>query len=632
MRSLPLPRLARLLSGSFLLGLMACPAVGHYPHDALREVTFESLAPFESAEAFDAWAVRVRDIQRDYKGGWGFGSGCADSRSAPQADNETSDDVGESITNNQEAGVDEGGIVKAAGDYLVVLRRGRLFTLRVGPDPETLAPVHAIDAFPPGPPSGTWYDEMLLHDDRIIVVGFSYQHGATELGFFRLGEDGSLSHESTHYVRSNDYYSSRNYASRLVGNTLIFYMPYGLNLEARHLPAMRAAGTESTGWNDLVSTSRILRPIQPSVTPVLHTVVRCDLSEASPNCRADAFVGPWARSFYVSANAVYVWVGPEHETAADTARDDANDSVVYRIALTADPEDPAAGVSALRARGMPVDQFSFRERHDRLDVLVAGNGAGDAMFHPEIGTGEGQELALLRVPLSSFATNAPTAQAERYTGIPGKRSWALQNRFVGDFLLWGEGSGWYAEAASTDLFVTLVEVPEEALSFSLGHAVERIEALGSHGAVVVGGGGSDLHFTTIRLDNTPMLAGSHTEADANQGETRSHGFFFKPGGEGGIASLPLRKTGGSWQHLLYGSAAMLFLDVDGGLDLARLGTLDAQDERQEDDCVASCVDWYGNARPIFYRDRTFALLGYELVEGAVENGQVVELRRTNFLP
>ena len=28
------------------------------------------------------------------------------------------------------------------------------------------------------------------------------------------------------------------------------------------------------------------------------------------------------------------------------------------------------------------------------------------------------------------------------------------------------------------------------------------------------------------------------------------------------------------------------------------------------------MDWYGNARPIFIGDRTFALLGYELVEGA----------------
>ena len=36
-----------------------------------------------------------------------------------------------SITNTQEAGVDEGGIVKVRGDILVILRRGRLFTVSI---------------------------------------------------------------------------------------------------------------------------------------------------------------------------------------------------------------------------------------------------------------------------------------------------------------------------------------------------------------------------------------------------------------------------------------------------------------------------------------------------------------------
>jgi hypothetical protein len=51
-----------------------------------------------------------------------------------------------------------------------------------------------------------------------------------------------------------------------------------------------------------------------------------------------------------------------------------------------------------------------------------------------------------------------------------------------------------------------------------------------------------------------------------------------------------------------------------------------------DGCVASCVDWYGNARPIFLRGRVFALLGYELVEGREEGGGVREVRRVNFAP
>ncbi len=42
------------------------------------------------------------------------------------------------------------------------------------------------------------------------------------------------------------------------------------------------------------------------------------------------------------------------------------------------------------------------------------------------------------------------------------------------------------------------------------------------------------------------------------------------------------------------------------------------------------MDWYGNARPIFYRGRIFALLGYELVEGEVVDGTLRERRRTDL--
>src|SRR6185503_16567518 len=51
----------------------------------------------------------------------------------------------ESITNTQHAGVDEGGIVKLHGDHLVVLRRGRLFTVAVGDN--SLKPISTVDAF-----------------------------------------------------------------------------------------------------------------------------------------------------------------------------------------------------------------------------------------------------------------------------------------------------------------------------------------------------------------------------------------------------------------------------------------------------------------------------------------------------
>jgi hypothetical protein len=44
------------------------------------------------------------------------------------------------------------------------------------------------------------------------------------------------------------------------------------------------------------------------------------------------------------------------------------------------------------------------------------------------------------------------------------------------------------------------------------------------------------------------------------------------------------------------------------------------------------VDWYGNARPLFLRGRYIALLGYELVEGTMDEGQIHEMRRISYAP
>jgi hypothetical protein len=100
-----------------------------------------------------------------------------------------------------------------------------------------------------------------------------------------------------------------------------------------------------------------------------------------------------------------------------------------------------------------------------------------------------------------------------------------------------------------------------------------------------------------------------------------------------MLGLPVRGAGRpGYEHLIHGSAAILFLRSD-GLRLSELGTLASGAETSPaDGCRASCVDWYGNARPLFLRGRVFALLGYELVEGRLEDGRVNERRRIDYLP
>jgi hypothetical protein len=557
----------------------------------------------------------------------------ADSSAAAEPSAAAKSEEGESITNTQEAGVDEGGIVKAHGDHLIVLRRGRLFSIRLADG--AVVPRSVVDVSPPGSSRQAWYDEMLVSDDTIVVVGYSYDAGGTELGLFDFdAASGAIRYRTTYLLRSNDYYSSRNYASRLVGDKLVFYMPYFLPTggegdggPAVELPGVRRFAARTDDWNAIMRATDIYQPIQETEMPVLHTVVTCDLGSRRRDlsCRATGVIGPYGRTFYVSDRAVYVWVteGPSHGLLRKMSAQ--APGVVYRLPL--DGGEPGA----LRVWGAPVDQFSFKEGADgQLNVLLRAEGGGDWMWSPESRAGE---VALLRVPVAAFSTRVGTTRPAAYRRLPAPRSGStMQNRFTGDHVLYGTGSSWGGADPERDDRVYLAPYTREgrAQSIELAHGVDRIEVMGD-GAVVIGTDGKGLHFTSIDLDRQG-IADHFVQAQAAQGELRSHGFFYKPQDERrGVLGLPVRGQGRpGYEHLEHGSASVLFLAVD-DLHFAPLGGLEARPETPDDQCVVSCVDWYGNARPIFYRGRVFALLGYELVEGRIEGGAIREVGRSDFL-
>jgi hypothetical protein len=541
----------------------------------------------------------------------------------------------DSVTNTQTAGVDEGGIVKVHGKHLVVLRRGRIFTVAI--DDNQLKPVAAIDAFGPDiEPRGAWYDEMLISGNTVVVIGYSYARGGTEVGIFDIDQAGGLRYRATHHLRSNDYYSSRNYASRLIGTKLIFYTPLYVNMWGADpyasFPAYRKwRGKEASGeFHRIAPATRIYRTddeLDPWSGLALHTVTVCDFSGPEMDCRATAVLGPPGRVFYVSGQSVYVWTTNWRQAQKENRAS----SSVFRIPLD------GGAPSALKTAGSPIDQFSFLESDDgHLNVMLRANGRGEAMWASERGSGD---IALLRVPLSSFGDGRDSAPPESYRNLPAPKGFTMQNRYVGPFLLYGAGASWGRpkERSDSPLYALRWAERAEAIALPLSHGVDRIEALGGH-ALVVGANGPDLHFSSIRLNGTAGLAHRYIRAEAAQGETRSHGFFYKPEtATGGMLGLPVRGGGeAGHRQLREESAAVLFLK-NSNLKLYEMGALDSTPGAGEDDgCRASCVDWYGNSRPLFLGGRVFALMGYELVEGRVEtsgrNAHILEVRRINFAP
>lgn len=287
--------------------------------------------------------------------------------------------------------------------------------------------------------------------------------------------------------------------------------------------------------------------------------------------------------------------------------------------------------SALGVSGAPVDQFSFLESDDQhLNVLVRSEGNGEQMWGSERTAGD---VALFRTSLDAFNDGSESASRDSYRNLPNIEGYTMQNRFVGDHILYGSGNGWGGQKRTDGANLYAVNWKTGGTSsLYLDHSVDRIEQMGSD-AVVVGSNGSDLYFSPIDLSRMPSVKQSYIRKNASQGETRSHGFFYKPDGDdSGLLGLPIAREGRpGYKHLTEDSAAVIFIR-NRDMNFSQVGELEAKNTSTNDRCKASCVDWYGNARPIFLRGRVFALLGYEIVEGRLDDTRMREIRRVNYSP
>ena len=515
-----------------------------------------------------------------------------------------------SITNNQHADLDEGGIVKRHGDMLIVLRRGRLFTFGIGGG--QLDSLSVADAF--GGPAATedsnrtWYDELLVWQDTVIVVGFSYERGGTEIGLFDLGPGGTLEYRETFHLRSFDYYSRTNYSSRLMGDRLLLFTSFAVPDDAdpaAWLPAMRRWSAASPGAFDLIAPpARVFHPVHKlGAYALVHSLTSCSFVP-SFSCEATVIVGDSLTAFYASPAAAYAWTTAY--TPAGRGR-----SVLYRIPIDGSP------VSAIGVAGEPSDQFAFYEDNEHHINVVTQTETGSWLLRVPIGA------------LTDGSVNAPNAYYRPL--LHGSNLW-LVSRFVGPYLVAGvyEASG-DEHAASRVIATRWSGGP--IFSLRLSHNAQRIEPMGDH-AVVVGHDGRNLRMTAIQLRDEPSVGGTLSQQRASQSEDRSHAFLYRADdGTSGLFGLPVAAIDRGYVASLREPPARIMFVRNDNLALTMAGAIDAAaDPGVDDDCRASCLDWYGNARPIFIGERIFALMGYELVEGRLAGGQIETVRRVDFMP
>ena len=605
----------------------AGPVENEETNQSDRPFSTSAMEPFSTDDEFlaymEEWAAENEANRGSDYNGMDYAD---DGMAAPEADAADSAPDNEDITNNQEEGVDEGGIVKNVGDFLVVLRRGALYSVDVAESGE----LNQIDALRVAASEdlnqGVWYDEMLVRGDQIYVIGYRYGahlendpqadysswiYGATEVSSFHIDHDGELTRGSSTYIESTDYFSGSNYASRMVDGKLIFYMPYTMNFSGQdsampELPTFlhHKEGNTFTAGDPIFGPTDIIKPLEMPSWPTFHTVIQCELpDDLSIDCSARSLLSDWGRQFYVSRDRIYLW-SQDH---------------VFALSQTTDE------VAAHAVRGNPRDQFAFREVGETLHVGTMRQLEEDELTEEQLAELEyswqhPMVLELLSLPLADFTSSGGQELDGKTTLVAEDIGWGLINRHVGDWYLVGD----------LDELIAHHIADGETTTFPLGGRANRIESAPGVGALIVyseyneSTEQQELNLDSLLLgDNAELVSGTILEGMA-QGEHRSHGFFFRPDAEGGLFGLPILSSGSGWGWWGSGVSNIGFFRAQTDGELSFIGAVSSSDDA-EGQCETSCVDWYGNTRPIFLFGRVFALMGSELVEVDPAAGSVDDI-------
>lgn len=517
--------------------------------------------------------------------------------------------------------------VKLHGDHLVILQRRRLFSVSIR-DHE-LRPVSVVDAFAPGMDSdSTWYGDLLVSHDKIVVLGFNSKYGTSELSTFSIDRQGGLRHLATYQMRQDQGVFFPKYAAQVVGTKLVMYAPVAVPADtsriSKSLPSLRKwhRNAKDSDFHSIAVARRVFRPLRPLMpydVATLHSLTSCDLIPDELVCTATVVVGPAEFDFYSTHSAVYVWIG---YVGDGQTGDEGN--TLYRLPL--DGSAPRARI-IVKPAGTP---YTFSEDDNGyLHVLMGPIWPVGPM--PPGATIE--DVGLLRVSVASFHGEGNSAQAPIYKPLPPWGGARIESRFVGDFIL-------YSNAAnSIDLDVeesvlNIMPLSDGAgVTIPLSHPIDLIEDIDKD-AVAIGARGHALHFWIISRTD-PFRVPSYfvftnsTDIDF----VRQHVNYRPDSPQSGLLAAAVHGPNRSdVDERLYKAPSILFLSrTKSGLSFA--GEIAALEPAIMDDgCKGTCDDWYDDSRPLFVRDRIFALLGYELVEAAYESGQVREIRRIGFAP
>jgi hypothetical protein len=284
-------------------------------------------------------------------------------------------------------------------------------------------------------------------------------------------------------------------------------------------------------------------------------------------------------------------------------------------------------------RGGPIDQFSFLESGDQLNVLVRSDGAGDGMWSAE--TTEG-DLALLRLPLPGFSAEVSEAPAQLYRALPRPDGRIVQNRFVGDLSCTVRAAvGGHRSAART---TGCSRAATRARGWC-GRSRSATASIGSEplgkDAIVVGLGREGPPLLRGRAGRRAGRRGALRAARCDEGRASKPRVLLQPDGErSGVFGLPIRGGGKpGYSTCFEDSAAVVFVRND-ALRLEEIGSWRAAPRTTTTlRTTAAPLASIGTATPgAIPEPADLRAARLRARRGRLADGRIEERRRVSFAP
>lgn len=576
--------------------------------------------------------------------GYGFGGGCTsdDSDECSSLDSVvvTGSRIVDTdlITNNQEAGVDEGGIVKKMGSLLLVLRQGVLHVVDTGaPGHERFELLHSHAVITDDSRGDLYYDEILTFSGGAILLGYNFVENAAELFVFKLDASGSLEPRGRWLLAVDDYFSGNDSGARIRDGELVLSLSFPAEslLEAKWPYAARVGNDgepiEATRV-DLLAPDDLQVLDRLGTDPQVYAFMRCDLSDLLQQrlaCTRSAAVANAGASTYIAADGIYLadysWTTQawrRHDFDPWMARWTQPTPGDYASRVLRLPQNRADAPAVVATTGLPNGRFGFKETADGLYLIGSERINEDA-----------QRNLLQYIPFSRFRARSPgSAPAEIRASIEGEIA----------FLRFDQDAAWLAleEAGGDDRddgeyqpgTRRLHRLPLDGgpiQHLPLPAPVERIELLAEHvllmGSVYRDGDSQDMRTVLVRRDNAavgPLGQWPGMAADLSSRSQNFNAARLDDGTE--LAGLPVfapdPPKGSRYYREDLVEDLLVFRREGDALQLA--ARVDMQ--HTPSDCELDCYGWYGSARFFAFGERLFTLSGELLKELRFDRGELHE--------